>query len=139
MARATATVTITDDNRDKGKVFLITEMPASQAEEWAARAILALIQGGAELPAGFETTGMAGLAELGIKALAGLKWELVKPLMAEMFGCVQIIPDPAKPAVVRGLIDQDIEEVPTRIKLRAEVWKLHTGFLKAVAPLVSKG
>ena len=34
---------------------------------------------------------------------------------------------------------EDIEEITTRIKIRAEVWKLHTGFLKAVAPSISGG
>ena len=38
-----------------------------------------------------------------------------------------------------NLIEQDIEEVATRLKLRGEIWKLHTGFLKAVAPSISGG
>ena len=49
------------------------------------------------------------------------------------------MPDPSKPHVVRNLIEEDIEEITTRLKLRGEVWKLHTGFLKAVAPSISGG
>ena len=79
------------------------------------------------------------MAEVGIKALAGLKWEVAEPLLQEMWDCVQIMPDPTKPHVVRKLIEEDIEEIATRVKLRAEVWKLHTGFLKAVAPSISDG
>lgn len=139
MARATLNYTVTDDNRDYGKVFVLTEMPASQAESWAMRAILALIGGGVDLPEGFERLGMAGMAEVGIKALASLKWEVAEPLLDEMWGCVKIMPDPSKPHVVRVLIEEDIEEIVTRIKLRAEVWKLHAGFLKAVAPSISAG
>jgi len=139
MARSTANFTVQDQGRDNGKVFVLTELPASKAESWAMRAILALMAGGVELPAGFDRLGMAGMAEVGIKALSGLKWEVAEPLLAEMWQCVQIMPDSSKPHVVRNLIEEDIEEIATRVKLRAEVWKLHTGFLKAVAPSISGG
>mgnify|MGYP000555989913 FL=1 len=139
MARNTANYTVTDEGRDQGKVFVLTEMPASRAESWAMRALLALMAGGVEVPEGFERMGMAAMAEIGIKALAGLKWEVAEPLLAEMWECVQIMPDPSKPHVVRALIEQDIEEVATRLKIRGEIWKLHTGFLKAVAPSISGG
>lgn len=138
MARATINYTVTDEGRDFGKVFVLTEMPASRAEAWAMRAILALMAGGVELPEGFERMGMAGMAEVGIRALSGLKWEVAEPLLAEMWSCVQIMPDSSKPHVIRNLIEEDIEEIMTRVKLRAEVWKLHTGFLKAVAPSILK-
>ena len=139
MARATANYTVTDEGRDNGKVFVITEMPASKAESWAMRALLALMAGGVEVPPGFDRMGMAAMAEMGIKALVGLKWEVAEPLLAEMWSCVQIMPDPTKPHVIRNLIEEDIEEITTRIKLRAEVWKLHTGFLKAVVHSISEG
>lgn len=128
MARNTITYTVTDANRDNGKTFLITEMSAAQAEAWAMRAILALMDGKVELPEGVELEGMAGIAKIGIKALAGLRWEVAEPLMKEMFDCIQIIPDPSRPQIVRPLIEQDIEEIMTRVKLRGEVWALHTGF-----------
>lgn len=133
MARKTLSVTITDEGRDNGKVFLLTELPASRAETWAYRAILALIAGGVELPDGFENMGMAGMAEIGVRALGGLKWEVAEPLLAEMWDCVKFIPDPSKPQIIRQLFEEDIEEIQTRVKLRAEVFKLHTDFLKAVA------
>jgi hypothetical protein len=139
MARNTLNYTVTDEGRDKGKTFVLTEMPASRAEAWAMRAILALLANNVELPDGFERLGMAGMAEVGIKALSGLKWDVAEPLLSEMWDCVQIMPDPSKPQIVRNLIEEDIEEISTRVKLRAEVWKLHTGFLKAVAPSISEG
>ena len=139
MARATLNYKVTDEGRDKDKVFVLTELPASKAESWAMRAILALMAGGVELPEGFDRMGMAGMAEVGIKALSGLKWEVAEPLLAEMWQCVQIMPDPSKSHIIRNLIEEDIEEIATRVKLRAEVWKLHTGFLKAVAPSISGG
>ena len=139
MARNTANYTVTDEGRDQNKVFVLTEMPASKAESWAMRALLALMAGGVEVPPGFDRMGMAAMAEMGIKALVGLKWEVAEPLLAEMWSCVQIMPDPTKPHVIRNLIEEDIEEITTRIKLRAEVWKLHTGFLKAVVHSISEG
>lgn len=131
MARKTVNYTVTDEGRDKGKVFVITEMSASKAESWAMRALLALMAGNIEIPEGFDRMGMAGMAEAGIRALSGLKWEVAEPLLDEMWACIQIMPDPTKPYLIRNLIEEDIEEIMTRVKLRGEVWKLHAGFLKA--------
>jgi len=129
-------VRVEDKGRDYNKAFLITEMPCAQAESWAMRVLLALMANNVELPDNFAELGMAGLAELGLRAVSGLKWETAEPLLAEMFTCVQIIPDPARPQVARDLLETDIEEVLTRFKLRAEVFKLHTDFLEAVAPSI---
>jgi len=131
MARKTLTYTVQDNNRDKSKQFLITEMSAAQAENWAMRAILALIKDGVDMPEGFEHAGMAGMAEMGLRALQGLSWDMAEPLINEMMACVQYIPDPSKPHILRPIIDEDIEEVMTRVKLKIEVWNLHTDFLKA--------
>lgn len=139
MARNTTNFTVTDDGRDKGKVFLLTEMAASQGEAWAMRVLMALAASNVEVPPDLLRAGMAGMAQLGIRALAGLKWEVAEPLLAEMWECVQIIPDMSKPHIVRTLVDEDIEEILTRVKLRAAVWSLHMDFLKAVAPLISGG
>ena len=134
MARKIENFTISDGSRDQGKTFVLTEMPASRAEAWAMRALLALMNSGAQLPEGFERSGMAGVAELGLKALSGLSWETLEPLMSEMMSCVQFMPDTSKPNVVRALFEEDIEEVSTRIQLRVAVWKLHVAFFKSAAP-----
>jgi len=133
MARSVINFKVTDEGRDKGKVFVLTELPASKAESWALRAILALMSSGVDLPDGFDRMGMAGIAQLGLRALSFLPWESAEPLLSEMWDCVQVMPDPSKPHVVRGLIEEDIEEIKTRIKLRGEVFKLHTDFLKTAA------
>ena len=121
------------DGRDQGHKFKITEMPAAQAERWAMRAIMAIMKSGAVVPDNFDKLGMSGMAEIGIRAIAGLEWETAEPLLAEMMSCVQYMPYPKKPQIVRNLIDEDIEEVSTRLKLRVEVFKLHTDFLQAAA------
>lgn len=139
MARKTSNFTIKEEGRDKGKTFVLTEMSAYKAEQWAMKALLALMNSGVQVPEGFEKMGMAGVAEIGIRALAGLKWEIAEPLLNEMLTCVRIMPDITKPHVVRDLIEEDIEEVKTLLTLRSEVWKLHTDFLKAVAPSTFAG
>jgi hypothetical protein len=125
-------VTITDTGRDQGKTFLIREMPASQAEKWAARAFLALAKSGVQLPEGIERAGFAGIATVGAMALAGVTFHEAEPLMDEMFRCVSFSPAGGQ-YQGRPLIEDDIEEVATRLKLRIEVMELHTGFSLAGA------
>jgi len=138
MARNTVDFTITDEGRDCGKVFRLTEMSAHQGEKWAMRALLALMGERVDIPKGFEKKGMSGLAEVGLKMFASLKWETAEPLIDEMMQCVQFIPDPAKPQIVRKLFPEDVEEIATYIKLRSEVLNLHVGFSQAVAGLISQ-
>lgn len=135
MARNTRTF-IADAGRDAGKHFLITEMSAFAAESWATRAILALMAGSVEVPEDWQNMSMAAMAEIGIKALSRLKYADAQPLLAEMLDCVELVPDPAKPAMklrVNDFPDQ-IEEMGTILQLRAEVWKLHVDFFKVAAP-----
>ncbi|AWB21240.1 hypothetical protein DA075_10210 [Methylobacterium currus] len=137
MARREKRVTIPSDdpeNRDGGKTYFLKEMPATQAEDWAMRALLALTAAGAEIPDDLEGAGMAGLAVMGVQALTGLKHADVKPLMDEMFTCVQACPDRGNPNVVRPLVEDDIEEVQTRLLLRKEILQLHVGFSLPGAP-----
>ena len=128
MARKTKTVTITFEGRDKGKKYLLTEMPASRAEKWAARGILALAHAGIEVPEEISGLGMAALAVVGLRALGRVSFAEAEPLMDEMMECIQAIPDPGKPAIIRLLVEDDIEEVATRAYLRSEVFELHVGF-----------
>lgn len=133
MARKTEVVTIEREGRDAGKSFLLREMPASQAERWATRAFLALARGGVELPDDVTASGMAGIAAIGLKALANVTFADAQLLLDEMFQCVSFMPDSSKPNVVRALIEDDIEEVATRLQLRQAVFELHTGFFAFAA------
>lgn len=132
MARKTSRFTVTDEGRDKGKVFMLTELPASESERWAIRAFLALAKNGVELPEGIQEAGFAGLASYGLSLIGKLPFEDASVLMDEMFRCVQAVPDPSKD-FARSLVEDDIEEVATRIKLRVAVFKLHADFSKAAA------
>ena len=137
MARKTATITIDAPGRDHGRVFSLTEMPARQAEEWAFRALMAAARAGLDIPEDMASGGMSVLASVALRGLMGMPWTDAAPLLAEMMGCVRIVPDPSKPNVVRPVDDEDIEEVATRLKLRMEVWTLHTGFSMPAAPSTS--
>lgn len=130
--RKTATIVIDAEGRDRGKIFILREAPAARAERWATRALLALARSNVEMPKNAEGAGWAGLAFLGFQALSKLTYDEVQPLLDEMWECVAIRPDPKHPEVVRPLYwgedVSDIEEVATMIKLRAEVFALHSGF-----------
>ena len=129
--RRTKLYTVSSDDRDNGKTFLITEMDADKAEKWAARAFNALAASGISVPDG---AGLADLAGLGLESFRGLPWAQVEPLLDEMFECIQFVPDPEKRTTQfplgypRPLHKSDIDEVMTRLKLRAQVLELQLGF-----------
>lgn len=122
-------VTITADGRDAGKTFRITELSASAAEDWAIRALMAIARGGVEIPDGIPQS-LAGIAILGFKALAGMDPTIAKPLLDEMMSCVQVL---TSSGVARRPMEEDIEEVATRMQLRKEVFEVHTGFFARAA------
>lgn len=129
--RKTLDYVVSTDGRDKNKVFRITEMPSRQAERWGMRAINVIAKTSGGISPAIMASGMQGLAAVGISAFARATWDDIEPLMDEMFTCIQIVPDPSKPMIVRPLIEDDIEEVATRALLRQEVLEMHLGFFKA--------
>jgi hypothetical protein len=133
MARKTNTYSIDSEGRDKGKAFLITEMAATKAEDWAIRAILALGAANVDIPEGALQLGMASLAEIGLKKLFAIGTEQMRPLLAELMECVEFIPNPQKPQVKVGypLFETQVEEVKTLLMLKWEVLKLHMDFSEA--------
>lgn len=155
MARHERVVMIAAEGRDHGKAFRIREMPAEQAEWWAIRALSLLGGAGADLPDGTVEAGIAGLASVeatkglasaltvvGLRTLPGITSPEalagLKALLDEMMTCVSYVP-PTRGGV--ALPDQSlaggdfaqIEEIATRLKLRADVLELHLGFSLAGA------
>jgi hypothetical protein len=128
--RKTVTFSVVDQGRDLGKTFLITEMSATEAEDWASQALFAIMNAGIEIPDEIADMGFAGIAAVGLKALGKVPYYMAEPLLKKMMECIKLIPDAAQPNVVRALIDSDIEEVATRLKLKKAVWDLHVDFLK---------
>lgn len=126
-------------NRDFGKTFLLTEMPAMKAERWAIRALLALAHAGVDIDDGARRAGMAGIARAGLKALQSLEFAEARPLLDEMWDCVRIIPDVKNiefsRTLMRGEVEgDDIEELSTIWDLRQEVFALHTDFFLTGSP-----
>jgi hypothetical protein len=140
MARKSKTIVIEDAGRDHNKMFVLNEMSASQAEKWALRAFLALARSGVDIPDDISERGFAGIAILGLKALGQMNYYDAEPLLDEMFSMIQVVPDPKNPKIKRGydcvggLVEDDIEEPLTRIKLRKEMIALHTDFFTSAAP-----
>lgn len=132
MARKTATITIPDvptGNRDAGKTFLITEMPAMAAERWGTRALLALSRSDYQVPDLDPDAGFAELVRIGIELLCRVEYAEVEPLLNEMLQCVQFVPDPRNPDIPpHPHVEQVVEEVATLLMLRREVWDIHSGF-----------
>lgn len=126
--RNTKTVTITAENRDKGKTYFITEMSATQAEKWAARALLAMSKGGVDIDEDLMAAGAAAVIGASLKALTSMRFDDAEPLLDEMMQCVEFVGDASKPQVRRALIEDDIDETSTRLFLRGEVIEVHTGF-----------
>jgi hypothetical protein len=141
--RKTIHVTIEAEGRDIGKVFVLTEKSAIEADKWGIRAMLALSKSGVPIPPEFMEMGIIGVLAVGIHRLAGASFADLEPLLDEMLMCVQVMPTPEWPDVIRALMPDDIEEVKTLTTLRMEVFRLHTGFSPPVkapgSPIASAG
>lgn len=138
--RKTQSLTITAEGRDKGKTFILTEMPADQGERWANRAFFALTNTGAAVPEEALTAGgWAALAAVGIQALGMLSHEKVQPLLDELWpACVRYHHATNVPLQeIQTGPNSQIEEIGTRYRIYAEIWKLHTGFSLPVVPPTS--
>lgn len=128
MALKTRQITI-ENGRDKGRVFLITEMSAAHADNWAMRALIALANGGADLGGISPQQGMIGMARVALDALGRLKADDAIPLLNELLDCVQIIPESGRPRPL-NMDFNDVEDFTTLWRLRKEVFALHTDFLQ---------
>ena len=128
MARRTEEFKVEAVGRDKGKIFLLTEMSAFAAEKWAAKALLALMKSGADIPETTLGAGTAGLASIAMTAFGNVPPEALMPLLDEMMSCVQCIPDPRNPLSARKLVEEDIEEITTIFEIRKRLLDLHLGF-----------
>ena len=121
--------TVKEEGRDKGKVFKLTEMDAAKAEELALRALFLLEKSGVDLPTDVQGTGSLGVVLAGFKAFCQhCAYEDVKPILDEMWKCIEFIPNPNNHNISHPVLPNEIEEVMTRLNLRMEVFNLHLGF-----------
>ncbi len=133
--RKTEDVTVPSwGERDKGKTYRLTEMPSTRGEKWAYRALLLLRGSGERVPENIAGVGWERIAIIGINVFlqGAIRPDDLDPLLDELMTCVQIIRDPRRPDIATPLVsDDDIEEVRTRLWLKSEVIRLHTGFSPA--------
>jgi hypothetical protein len=131
--RRTKPITISEPGRDEGKTFILTEMPAEQAEVWAMTALDLLRQVGF-----IGTEGNGGMAELA-KARP-LTLEAARALqnasLDEMWQYVQFQPkkEGAPPQKLFRGDDCQIQEWRTRLALRVAFLALHTDFFSPENP-----
>lgn len=118
-------------DRDAGRTYVVDEMPALVAEQWAARAFMAMNRERLQISNEIAGLGMVGFAMVGFQAFAGGDWFVVKDLMAEMLPYFSI---QESENVVRKIGAQgDIWEVTTLYRLRRELIELSAGFTFADA------
>ena len=142
--RETRTITIDKEGRDKGKTFVLTEMPASRLEKWAARVLVAAFSG--EAPAAVmeasRVSNAGALASALNHVLAGLDWKTVEPLYDELLAGIVFVPNPSKPGATIQLrpdnVDNFVEEVSTLVHLRLSVLELNFAFFSPAAGLFSR-
>ena len=138
--RKTKIITIVSEpgkeNRDTGKRYLITEMPSSAGERWGVRAGMAMLHAMPELPQDPQGMGLANIAKIGFQMFAGANTLEVQALMDELMDYVQILPTAGNDTFARKLLEEDIEEISTRMLLKGEAFELLTGF--SIAANLSK-
>ena len=131
MARKTKDLVIAD-GRDKGKTFVITEMSVIDADNWANRALLAMLRGGVDVGnldfSNVNTSGgMLELARVVIAGLGNMQEQIATDLLNELLDCARIVPSGGTPRDI--LLDPDIESIKTLWQIRKEALMIHIDFL----------
>lgn len=124
MGRKSCNLVIDEEGRDKGKVFVLTELPALDIERWTVRLVLALGKNGVSLPDVQADSGFAGIAGILWVLIAQISPSEAEALMATMLEGLKI--NAGK--VVRDVMPDDIEEPETLLQIRLAWVDLHAGF-----------
>ncbi|WAT10152.1 hypothetical protein [Rouxiella badensis] len=158
MARKQKTVSL-NKGRDKGKRFIITEMSAAQIDRWSLRLLNGVYGSGkgAELSQIGSAAAMAQILfaaagkgneentsvdkDNASKAVEAMFMDMLikadpavsEVLQAELMAQVQIMPSPSDPTVTRALEEDDIEELSSISKIRAEAIKINIDFFTDAA------
>jgi hypothetical protein len=114
--------------RDRGKVFVIREMPAYDLEWFAIRAFQALGSSGINVPQEIADMGAVGFCLVAFQAFMGSTAEQIKPLRDEMMKCVFLR---SSADAMIPFDPQLVFEIDTIRKIREAWLKLHTGFTVA--------
>ena len=128
---------------DAGKTFRIRQMPASKTEEFAGRALAALLaspsgispEAAARAREAAKTSNGAALLPLLASGFGGVTWENLKPLLDLLTEQIDVVPNPqAEPGTVVPLkpstLDAHIADFSTLLLLRGDVLQASLGFFQ---------
>ena len=126
---------ITINDRGNELTFRIREMPATQLEGWLFRVGTALASTGfaktEDIADGIDTTKYIAnfLVKDGLRFLGNLDYEkVVKPLVEDLYGCVEQKVGEAYLAVTADNIDSKVEDIRSLFAIQKAVITLHLGF-----------
>lgn len=130
MARKEIPYVVMDENRDKGKEFIITEMSAWDADELAQDVFRAMGDSGfSAIPPDVIAMGCAGLATVGLSVLSAASPDVSRHLRDRLLQTVQIVISHEGGRQVRQVKPIDFEEVSTIRTLMDQVFKVNFDFL----------
>jgi hypothetical protein len=130
MARKEIPYVVTDENRDKGKEFIITEMSAWDADELAQDIFRAMGDSDfSAIPADVIAMGCAGLATVGLSVLSAASPDVSRNLRDRLLQTVQIVITHEGSRQVRQVKPIDFEEVSTIRTLMDQVFRVNFDFL----------
>ena len=126
---------ITINDRGNELTFRIREMPATQLEGWLFRVGTALASTGfaktEDIVDGIDTTKYIAnlLMKDGLRFLGNLDYEkVVKPLVDDLYSCVEQKVGEAYLAVTADNIDSKVEDIRSLFAIQKAVITLHLGF-----------
>ncbi|ECI2457644.1 hypothetical protein AH259_11360 [Salmonella enterica subsp. enterica] len=130
MARKEIIYIVDDENRDKGKEFIITEMSAWDADELAQDIFRAMGDSDfSAIPADVIAMGCAGLATVGLSVLSAASPDVSRNLRDRLLQTVQIVITHEGNRQVRQVKPIDFEEVSTIRTLMDQVFRVNFDFL----------
>ena len=126
---------ITINDRGNELTFRIREMPATKLEGWLFRVGTALASTGfaktEDIADGIDTTKYIAnfLVKDGLRFLGNLDYEkVVKPLVDDLYSCVEQKVGEAYLAVTADNIDSKVEDIKSLFAIQKAVITLHLGF-----------
>lgn len=132
---------ITINDRGNELTFRIREMPATQLEGWLFRVGTALASTGfaktEDIADGIDTTKYIAnfLVKDGLRFLGNLDYEkVVKPLVDDLYSCVEQKVGEAYLAVTADNIDSKVEDIRSLFAIQKAVITLHLGFSDLAEP-----
>lgn len=131
MSRKEISYIVTEEGRDKGKEFIITEMSAWDADELAQDIFRAMGDSNyTGIPADVIAMGCAGLATVGLSVLSASAPDVSRTLRERLMSTVQVVithEGKTQMRKVNGSID--FEEVQTIRQVMDQVFKVNFDFL----------